>query len=241
MALASGLAHAHDRGILHRDIKPANVIVTEEGEPMFVDFNLSEDIKCRGNGAFSFAGGTAPYSSPEQIDEFLQKPVTIDERSDIFSLGVVLFELLTGRVPFESRGEGGWAAARESRKQTPPSARAKNAAVTPRLDVVVRKCLEENPERRYQCARDLQEDLIACVAGRPLIHAIDPAPEQRFKRWMQRYSRALAILGGLSLVGSSCFAAYTANVLVNRHAAAQAFSTAEPLWNDWIFAKPDKR
>src|SRR5205823_3178562 len=71
--LADGLAHAHDRGILHRDLKPANVLLTDEGRPMLLDFNLAEDTKLRGSAAGAQMGGTLPYMAPEQIEAFLEK------------------------------------------------------------------------------------------------------------------------------------------------------------------------
>src|SRR5207247_3990759 len=99
--LADGLAHAHERGILHRDLKPANVLLTDDGQPMLLDFNLSEDVKLRGSVAAARMGGTLPYMAPEQLQAFQdQRRVSFDGRSDIYALGVLLFELLTGRHPF---------------------------------------------------------------------------------------------------------------------------------------------
>ena len=95
--LASGLAHAHERKILHLDLKPANILLTDEGQPMLLDLNLSVDLK-QGTSLASF-GGTALYMSPEQLEAFQSKSGTVDGRSDIYSLGIILFELLTRRRP----------------------------------------------------------------------------------------------------------------------------------------------
>src|SRR5262249_8683608 len=91
--LADALAHAHDRGILHRDIKPANVLLTDDGQPMLLDFNLAADAARAGPRV----GGTPAYMAPEQLRQVCGEAAGVDARSDLFSLGVVLFEMLTGR------------------------------------------------------------------------------------------------------------------------------------------------
>ncbi len=96
--LAEGLAHAHERGVLHRDLKPANVLLTDEGQPMLLDFNLAEDVKAPGEAGR--VGGTLPYMAPEHLAAYQGRPVDVDARSDIYALGVILYELLTGRHPF---------------------------------------------------------------------------------------------------------------------------------------------
>src|SRR6185312_1750904 len=99
--IADGLAHAHERGILHRDLKPANVLLTDDGRPMLLDFNLAEDVKARGGAERASVGGTLPYMAPEHIEAFSKTgPWTLDGRCDLFSLGVILYELLTGRHPY---------------------------------------------------------------------------------------------------------------------------------------------
>ncbi len=98
--LADGLGHAHERGILHRDLKPANILLADDGQPMLLDFNLSEDLKLRSRAPAAFIGGTLPYMAPEQLQAFQHGTCGGDARSDIFSLGVILYELLTGEHPF---------------------------------------------------------------------------------------------------------------------------------------------
>src|SRR5262249_42656355 len=100
--LAEGLAHAHDRGILHLDLKPANILLTDEGQPMLLDFNLAQDTKASGKER-PMVGGTLSYMSPEHLRAFRREPQSLDARSDLYSLGIILYELLTGRPAFPQR------------------------------------------------------------------------------------------------------------------------------------------
>src|SRR5262249_29697959 len=97
--VADGLAHAHERGVLHRDLKPANVLLTDDGRPLLLDFNLAEDVKLRRGASAASLGGPLPYMAPEQLEAFAGAPRQLDGRTDIFALGAVLFELLTGQPP----------------------------------------------------------------------------------------------------------------------------------------------
>ncbi len=101
--LADGLHHAHQRGILHHDLKPANVLLADDGRPMLLDFNLSADIKDSSSRRSLHIGGTLPYMAPEQLTGFMENVPVHDCRSDVYSLGVILFELLTGDMPFPVR------------------------------------------------------------------------------------------------------------------------------------------
>src|SRR5262249_7808720 len=98
--LAEGLAHAHERGILHRVLKPANGLMADDGQPLLLDFNLAEDIKLRSVVSASLVGGTLAYMAPEHLEAFHTGRRSVDARSDLYSLGIILFELLAGRHPF---------------------------------------------------------------------------------------------------------------------------------------------
>jgi eukaryotic-like serine/threonine-protein kinase len=190
--LADGLAHAHDRGIIHRDLKPANVLLTDEGEPMLLDFNLSDDTRVRDNPSAARMGGTLPYMSPEQLAAFGHRAGGIDGRSDLYSLGVMAFELLTGRFPFRHRTgsiHDCLDEMRADRAGPPPRLRPHNPAVSPAAEAIVRKCLDADPAKRYQSAAELREDLERQLAHRPLRYAPEPSVRERARKWVRRHPR----------------------------------------------------
>jgi tetratricopeptide (TPR) repeat protein len=204
--LASGLAHAHERKILHLDLKPANVLLTDEGQPMLLDLNLAVDLK-RGFNLTTF-GGTALYMSPEQLELFRNKSGSVDGRSDIYSLGIILFELLTRRRPLAiQQGEAEEVVANLlARRQAPaPLLRPWNKAVSPAVESMIRQCLEPDPARRYQQAHQLQEDIELHLSNYPLKHTREPSLLERSVKWRRRHpaltsSTSMAILAVLSLV-----------------------------------------
>ncbi len=212
--LADGLAHAHGRGILHRDIKPANILLTDDGQPMLLDFNLSENI--RSTVSATTCGGTLPYMSPEHLRAFSGEDVAVDARSDVYALGVILFELLAGRHPFESfPGRSPRMIARMIATRSAPLDRLRqhNPRVSPAVESIVRHCLEPDPGRRYQSAAALHEDLERHLANWPLRHAPEPSTRERVAKWSRRHPRltsstSMAILAGIVLFGA--FAAFLA-------------------------------
>jgi len=216
--LADGLAHAHARGILHRDLKPANVLLTDDGRPMLLDFNLAEDTKLRGSAADRAAvGGTLPYMAPEHIEAFLTRRGALDGRTDVYSLGVILFELLAGRQPFPAR-EG---KAKDviplmlaDRRGPVPSVRVHNPAVSPAVEAILRRCLAADPADRYQSADELREDIDRHLSDRPLRHAPNPSARERLHKWARRHPRlassgTVAALAVIVLVGTAAAAAHS--------------------------------
>jgi serine/threonine protein kinase len=168
--LAEGLQAAHAQGVLHQDIKPSNVLLSWSGRPMLLDFNLATDEEV----VSEQIGGTPAYMAPEAIVSFVENgesPVRPDARSDVYSLGVLLYELLTGRLPHRpenaDRLEHGdyepWLAC----KQSPP---ASLAALTPGIDpgllAIVQKCLAPDPADRYPTAAALAAELAAYLSVR---------------------------------------------------------------------------
>jgi len=203
--LADGLAHAHGRGILHRDLKPANVLLADDGRPMLLDFNLSEDLKRRpapGDPA-ARVGGTLSYMAPEHLEACgdPDRGGAVDARSDLYSLGIIVYELLTGRPPFPARDglpADVFAALADDRRGPPPRLRPFNPAVSPAVESIVRRCLEPDPSRRYQWAGELAEDLERHLADRPLRHAADPSRRERAGKWLRRNQRAVVVAVALT-------------------------------------------
>ncbi len=162
--LADGLAHAHGQGILHRDLKPANVLLADDGRPMLLDFNLAVDA-----AVDALPGGTLPYMAPEQIDAFVKGTHSPDARSDLYSLGVMLYQMLTGRLPYpprESSAEG-IAAAVAVRRLPPASVRLLNLTVPESTAELVRRLLDRDPSRRFDSASALRADLDARLPHMP--------------------------------------------------------------------------
>ncbi len=211
--LADALAHAHERGVIHRDLKPANVLLSDEGQPMLLDFNLAEDIRPRSGAPSALLGGTLPYMAPEQLHAFLGEPAALDARTDLYALGVLLFELLSGRRPFPTRpGPPADAVPRMLADRSGPPPRLRGpAGVTPAVEAIVRRCLEPDPARRYQTAQQLREDLQRQLDGRPLRHTREPSLRERARKWARRHPRLLArlVVGAVLAVAASLWATWS--------------------------------
>ena len=188
--LAEGLAHAHARGIIHRDLKPANILLTDEGQPMLLDFNLSEDTKLNGSKSAARIGGTLPYMAPEQLAASGDEPSSGDGRSDLYSFGIILRQLLTGCPPLARTSGSMEEILRELRADRRlPELRRLNPAVSPGVESIVNHCLEPDPSRRYQAARELHEDIQRQLESRPLKYAPERSLRERAWKWMRRHPR----------------------------------------------------
>ena len=175
--LAEGLAAAHEKGIVHRDIKPDNIMIRKDGIVQIMDFGVA---KLRGVSRLTREGstvGTAGYMSPELI-----QGQDADHRSDIFSLGIVLYELFTGQLPF--RGVHETALSYEIVNVDPPPMSSVKPGIDPALDIIVGECLEKDPNERTQSARQVSVDLTrfkreSSRARATRIMAANPPPNQR--------------------------------------------------------------
>ena len=197
--MAEALGHAHDRGVLHRDVKPSNVLVTDDAMPMLLDFNLAREAAVDDPEAPPHVlGGTLDYMAPEHLEALAEGTVDgVDGRSDIYGLGVVLYEALMGARPFPtprealSVGEALLTAA-EMRRAGAPRLRTIRPEVPAALESVVRRCLAPEPSDRYASAADLAIDLQAVADDRSLRFAREPLAD-RSCRWLRRNRRPLAM------------------------------------------------
>jgi tetratricopeptide (TPR) repeat protein len=207
MKVAAGLAQAHERGIIHRDLKPANILISDDGEPLLLDFNLAADQ----SGHIARLGGTLPYMAPEHLASFQGNGKgEADSRSDIYALGVVLYECLTAKHPFPIRSgslDDSLIQMLADRQAAPISVRQLNPAVTPGLAAIVHKCLEADPSRRYQRAIDLHEDLQRHLEARPLKFAHDVSLRERAQKWCRRHPRLSSMTTVISLALMVAFVA----------------------------------
>jgi serine/threonine protein kinase/Tfp pilus assembly protein PilF len=206
--LAEALAHAHERGILHGDLKPANILLSDEGLPMLLDFNLSEDARLRSNVSAAYIGGTLPYMAPEHLEAFRANRQQNDARSDVYAMGVILYELLTGRYPFPLR-QGPPSVVLEQmiddRRGWVPSLRCWNRSVSPACESIVRHCLEADPAKRYQSAAELHIDLQRQRMNLPLRYAQEMSWPERLQKWVRRHpvltsSYSVGAVAGLLLL-----------------------------------------
>lgn len=182
--LAEALAHAHSQRVLHRDIKPANILLNRYGRPMLADFNVALDPERVRGATGAMFGGTLNYMAPEHLDAFNPEekaitPEAVDERSDLYSLGVVLFESLTGQLPFGPavKGQRPTEVLRQlaaGRRAEAPSPR-RLVEVPEVLDWTVRRCLAADPAQRYQTAGELANALEGCREHRQVEKELPPA------------------------------------------------------------------
>lgn len=189
--IADALHHAHEHGVIHRDLKPSNIMLDAEHEPHVMDFGLAK--RDAAGVTVTVEGkllGTPAYASPEQVRGHAH---ATDRRSDVYSLGVILFELLTGERPFRGNQR---MLLHQVITEDAPSPRKLNNRVPRDLETICLKCLEKNPSQRFQSADELAEDLRRWLGG----HPIDARPVSRLERMVRWCDRRRATTALLALV-----------------------------------------
>ena len=211
--VCDGVQHAHQKGVIHRDLKPSNVLVTEQSGravPKIIDFGIAKALDqqlCEAT-LLTEEGvlvGTPAYASPEQADAGAS---AVDTRSDVYSLGVILYELLSGSLPFDSKGSGRAAVLellRAIREDDPPRPSTRMTtlehvkALRSDLDWVVMKALEKNPEHRYASPHEFAEDLRRFLANEP-VSAGPPSAAYRMRKFARRYRGQLIAVAAVFVV-----------------------------------------
>jgi WD40 repeat protein/tRNA A-37 threonylcarbamoyl transferase component Bud32 len=211
--LAGAVAHAHSRGVVHRDIKPLNVLLTAEGEPRLTDFGLAKVGRADQN--LSVTGqvlGTPAYMAPEQAAGKVRE---VGTAADVYALGAVLYEVLTGRPPFT--GDSAAVTLQKVLTEEPERPRKLNPSIPHDLETICLKCLEKEPAKRYPTAQALADDLARYSRNEPI--SVRPAGAlERGQKWVKRnkvVAGLWAVIVALSAVGvASVWAGSPAALLV---------------------------
>ncbi len=208
--------YAHQHGILHRDLKPANILLDGAGQPHVTDFGLAKRLTT--DGALTHSGavvGTPSYMAPEQT----QPTKALSTAADVYSLGAILYELLTGRPPFQ--GKTALHTLDQVRTQEPLPPRRLQPKIPRDLETICLKCLRKEPQRRYATAEALAEDLDRFLAGAPIL-ARPVGLAGRVRRWVRRKPVAAALLLSLLIgAGTSSYQWYQTYASWQRAQAAR--------------------
>jgi serine/threonine-protein kinase len=186
-ALARAVHCAHEKGVVHRDLKPGNVLLTADGTPKVSDFGLAKDVGGAGPTRTGDVLGTPGYMAPEQA---AGNPKAVGPAADVYALGAVLYDLLTGRPPFQA--DTALQTVLQVLECEPAPPRLYNRAVDPSLEAVCLKCLEKAPADRYASAAELADDLAAYLRGEPV--RADGSASRRLFRLLLRETRHTEVL-----------------------------------------------
>jgi len=158
--ICEGLSEAHRLEVIHRDLKPNNIMIDKEGNARIMDFGIARSLKAKGITGSGIMIGTPEYMSPEQVEG-----KEVDQRSDIYSLGIILYEMLTGRLPFE--GDTPFTIGIKHKSEIPEDPITFNSSIPEDLNRLILRCMEKDKENRFQCAEDVRSELERIESGIP--------------------------------------------------------------------------
>jgi len=204
--ICDGLTEAHSQGVVHRDLKPTNIMIDKGGNVKIMDFGIARSMRERGITGPSVLIGTPEYMSPEQAEA-----KEVDQRSDIYSLGIILYEMVTGRVPFE--GETALSIAMKHKGELSKNPKQLNPNIPDDLSGVILKCLEKDKVKRYQTAADAHSELDRIEKGLPAAERALPRIKSttsreitvtvKFRRWLVPILVGLGILAAVFILWRS--------------------------------------
>lgn len=225
--VCEAVQHAHRNGVIHRDLKPANILVDESGRPRVLDFGVARSTSREFNITSEHTGvgqliGTLPYMSPEQVTG---NPDDIDTRSDVYAIGVVLYQLLASRLPYALEDRSLPEAARIIRDEDPTPLSSVDRVFRGDIEMLVLKALEKDRSRRYQSASDLGDDLARYLAGQPIAARRDSALYV-LRKQIRRY-RGVVTTAVVFVLLLACAGVFSAIQAVRASRLAQTEQTAK--------------
>ncbi len=217
--VCDAVEHAHQRGIIHRDLKPGNILVDQNGRPRILDFGVARvtdsDVQTTRQTDMGQLIGTLAYMSPEQV---LADPLALDIRSDVYALGVILYELLAGKLPYTTHGKAMHEVVQAIREEDPAPLSSIHRSYKGDVDTIVAKALEKDKGRRYASAADLAGDIQHYLSDEPIV-ARPPSATYQLQKFARRHK---AVVAGTAAV----FLALIAGVVASTWEAVRA-RTAE--------------
>jgi serine/threonine protein kinase/tetratricopeptide (TPR) repeat protein len=232
--ICEAVNHAHQRGLIHRDLKPGNILVDETGQPKILDFGVARltgsDEQATRQTDLGQIVGTLAYMSPEQV---LGDPLEMDTRSDVYALGVILYELLAGRLPYDVKDRPLHVTMQKIREDDPVSLSSLNRHFRGDVETIVGKALEKDKTRRYESAADLGADIRRYLEDQP-IAARPPSSSYQLRKFTRRHRGLMASIATVFVVLVAGIAAATSMAVRASRAEQEARAVSDFLQDDLL-------